>query len=331
MRRVLSNHQIDEYRIKRTPSVPISPNQPRRWLAEAWKTAKKQPITSSSMPSSSTEAKGQSTESQERLAIFISLNNDSFVLILNPGCSGVEIQHHFPVNGQVSAIAFQNKLVFISGGSRRVDLMDLSTGQVSSLPDMINARRFPVGVGNENEIFVFGTWMSSDSTECLSNEVYEDASGRRPLCHLMVLRAKELLPPSRWSILPPMIEKRSRCAAVNIPDYGILVIGGIGRNGLHLRSTELLTRRSGEVGGGEGEKWQWLPYTSMNKEHRGNPLAVYFQGRVYVVGYGEIVKEMEMLDVAAGGQWTPLTFSRQRQYLSIQSMAIVGNELFVTS
>ncbi|VUZ56209.1 unnamed protein product [Hymenolepis diminuta] len=151
----------------------------RRWLAEAWKTAKKQPITSSSMPSSSTEAKGQSTESQERLAIFISLNNDSFVLILNPGCSGVEIQHHFPVNGQVSAIAFQNKLVFISGGSRRVDLMDLSTGQVSSLPDMINARRFPVGVGNENEIFVFGTWMSSDSTECLSNEVYEDASGRR--------------------------------------------------------------------------------------------------------------------------------------------------------
>ncbi|VDL58465.1 unnamed protein product [Hymenolepis diminuta] len=85
-----------------------------------------------------------------------------------------------------------------------------------------------------------------------------------------------------------------------------------------LHSTVLLTRRSGEIGGGGGEKWQWLPYTPMNEEHDGHPLAVYFQWRVYVVGYGEIVQKMEMLDVAAGGQWTSLTFSPQRQNLNIQ-------------
>ncbi|VDL58831.1 unnamed protein product [Hymenolepis diminuta] len=65
----------------------------------------------------------------------------------------------------------------------------------------------------------------------------------------------------------------------------------------------------------------------MNKEHGGDPLAVYFQRRVYVVGCGEDVNKMEMLDMTAGSQWTSLTFFRQR--LEIQSMAIVGKELFV--
>ncbi|VUZ48103.1 unnamed protein product [Hymenolepis diminuta] len=53
---------------------------------------------------------------------------------------------------------------------------------------------------------------------------------------------KELLLPSRWSLLPSTIGDRSRCAAVNVTDSGVLVIGGIGRNRLPLRSTELLTR-----------------------------------------------------------------------------------------
>ncbi|VUZ40730.1 unnamed protein product, partial [Hymenolepis diminuta] len=47
---------------------------------------------------------------------------------------------------------------------------------------------------------------------------------------------------ARWSLLPPMIEERSLYAAVSIPHSGVLVIGGKGRNGLRLRSTELLTR-----------------------------------------------------------------------------------------
>ncbi|VDL58127.1 unnamed protein product [Hymenolepis diminuta] len=172
--------------------------------------------------------------------------------------------------------------------ARRVDLIDLSTGQVSSLPDMINVVHFSVGV---------------------------------------LKRVKELLPPSRWSLLPPMIEERSQCAAVNIPNYGILVIGGVGRNRLPLRSTELLTRLSNEGESGEGEKWQWRHFPPMNYDHCGSPLSVYFQGRVYIVGSGDKVNEMEMLDVAAGGQWTTLTFFRHP--LTIQSMATVGKKLFL--
>ncbi|VUZ48092.1 unnamed protein product [Hymenolepis diminuta] len=140
-------------------------------------------------------------------------------------------------------------------------------------------------------------------------------------------RVKELLPPSRWSLLPPMIEERSQCAAVNIPNYGILVIGGVGRNRLPLRSTELLTRLSNEGESGEGEKWQWRHFPPMNYDHCGSPLSVYFQGRVYIVGSGDKVNEMEMLDVAAGGQWTTLTFFRHP--LTIQSMATVGKKLFL--
>ncbi|VUZ38692.1 unnamed protein product, partial [Hymenolepis diminuta] len=120
-----------------------------------------------------------------------------------------------------------------------------------------------------------------------------------------------------------------RCAAVNIPDSGVLVIGGIGKNRLPLGSTELLTGWSGKGGDGGGVKWQWLPFPPMNKDHGDDPLAVYFQGKVYVVACGENVSMMEMLDVEAGGQWTYLTSFGLRQGLRIYSMARVGNKLFV--
>ncbi|VUZ49959.1 unnamed protein product [Hymenolepis diminuta] len=116
-------------------------------------------------------------------------------------------------------------------------------------------------------------------------------------------RETELLPPSRWSLLPPIIEERSRCVAVNIPHSDALVIGRIGRNRLPLPSTELLTRRSGEEGeggGGGGDKWQWLPFAPTNEEHRGDPLAVYFQGRVCIVGCGGFVNKIEIMTVGAG-------------------------------
>ncbi|VDL64131.1 unnamed protein product [Hymenolepis diminuta] len=273
------------------------------------------------MPSFSPEEKGQSFESKERLATFELLTNATRVYILKPDCSEEEIELRLPERECTTVFTFQDKLVFMGRprskkkpGSRRVDLLDPSTGQVSSFPDMINARYFPFGVATENEIFVYETELSFSFSVGLK-------------------RMKELLPPSRWSLLPPMFEERAECAAVNIPDYGILFIGGYDRNGSILRSTELLTRQSAEAAGGGGEKWQWLPYIPMNKEHRGEPLAVYFQGRVYVVGYLEVVNEMEMLDVTAGSQWTSLTFSSHSpdQRLKIYSMARVGNELFVSS
>ncbi|VUZ48098.1 unnamed protein product, partial [Hymenolepis diminuta] len=116
----------------------------RRCLADARKTARKHPIPSSSMPPSSSEAKGQSTESQERLAILEYIGDGKQIRILNSECSAVEIEYQLPVRGSVNVVAFQNKLAITpykfsvenNPGSKKVDLIDLSTGQVSSLPDM---------------------------------------------------------------------------------------------------------------------------------------------------------------------------------------------------
>ncbi|VUZ47604.1 unnamed protein product, partial [Hymenolepis diminuta] len=123
--------------------------------------------------------------------------------------------------------------------------MDPSTGRVSPLPNMLNARKWPASVTTENEIFVFSDGMVLDSPGVYSSEVYEASSGR-------------------WSPLPLMIEERTLCAAVSIANSSVLVIGGIGRNQVGLRSTELLTQLAGEGGGGGGEKWQWRPFSPMN-------------------------------------------------------------------
>ncbi|VUZ56225.1 unnamed protein product, partial [Hymenolepis diminuta] len=152
------------------------------------------------MSSSSTEVKEQSFD-QERLAIFEYIEDATQVCILNPERSKLEIKLQLPEIECTNIFAFQNKLVFVGGWeiknnpfTRRVDLMDLSTGQVSSLPDMINIIQSSVCVGTESEIFVFGTGIFLGSYQWFPNQLYEAASGR-------------------WSPLPPMIEDRSRCAA----------------------------------------------------------------------------------------------------------------------
>ncbi|VUZ43748.1 unnamed protein product, partial [Hymenolepis diminuta] len=212
---------------------------PAEWrlcLAEGRKTEKEEPIASSSMPTISTEPKGQNPESRERLAIFERRNNVTRLSIYNAECSKVETELKLPYSECTKVLAFQNKLVFIGGNpdSKRVGMIDPSTGRVSSLPNMINARHFPACEATENEIFVFSSF-SRNSPGVYLSEVYETASGR-------------------WSPLPPMIEERWHCTAVSIPDSGVLVIGGVGRKSAVLCSTELLTRRSGEGGGGGGEK-----------------------------------------------------------------------------
>ncbi|VUZ38825.1 unnamed protein product [Hymenolepis diminuta] len=69
----------------------------------------------------------------------------------------------------------------------------------------------------------------------------------------------------------------------------------------------------------------------MNEKHGGDIPASYLQGRVYVVGYGENVDAMEMLDVAADGQWTSLTSNDCSlcQPLRVGSMTGVDNQLFI--
>ncbi|VUZ48192.1 unnamed protein product [Hymenolepis diminuta] len=65
------------------------------------------------MPSSSIEAKGQSSESQERLATLGSVVNVTLVCILNLECSEVEIELQLPERECANVFACQNKLVFI--------------------------------------------------------------------------------------------------------------------------------------------------------------------------------------------------------------------------
>ncbi|VUZ48108.1 unnamed protein product, partial [Hymenolepis diminuta] len=141
----------------------------REWLAEGRKTARKQPIASS-LKTSSTEAKGHCSESHERLTTFVSIENATQVWILNRECSAVEIELQLRGRKCTTVFTFQDKLVFMGGwqsenvtGSRNVDLMDISTGQVSSIPDMIKARNSPVGVATENEIFAICNRWPSDS------------------------------------------------------------------------------------------------------------------------------------------------------------------------
>ncbi|VUZ56229.1 unnamed protein product [Hymenolepis diminuta] len=191
------------------------------------------------MPSSSILPRSQISEGAERLAELKNQNGDTVANVFNAKCSEVETEVKLRGRGCWRVVAFQNNLVFIGGWESecnhlpsRVDPMDPLTGRVLPLPDLIDARKRPVCVATENEIFVF-TDFRLNAPAVYSREVYESASGS-------------------WSPLPLMIEKRKWYAIVNIPDSGILVMGGVGRKGVALHSTELLTCWSGDGGIGRG-------------------------------------------------------------------------------
>ncbi|VUZ38685.1 unnamed protein product, partial [Hymenolepis diminuta] len=76
----------------------------RRCLAAELNNAKEQPIASSSMPSSSIKEKGQSSEGQERLAIF---EYGANVCILNPECNEVEIEYELSLRGYTNIFVFR--------------------------------------------------------------------------------------------------------------------------------------------------------------------------------------------------------------------------------
>ncbi|VUZ38799.1 unnamed protein product [Hymenolepis diminuta] len=63
------------------------------------------------MPPSSTEAKGQCTENQERLATFGRTLGDTQVCFLNPECSDVVIKHQLPLKGYRNVVAFQSEIL----------------------------------------------------------------------------------------------------------------------------------------------------------------------------------------------------------------------------
>ncbi|VUZ47603.1 unnamed protein product [Hymenolepis diminuta] len=123
---------------------------------------------------------------RERLATRKILFGDTVVSIFNSECSDLEIELKLPDRICWRIGSFQNKILFIGGWeegrdnpwSSKVDLMDPSTGRVSPLPNMLNARKWPASVTTENEIFVFSDGMVLDSPGVYSSEVYEASSGR---------------------------------------------------------------------------------------------------------------------------------------------------------
>ncbi|VUZ48080.1 unnamed protein product [Hymenolepis diminuta] len=119
----------------------------RRWLAERRKTAKRQLIASSLMPSSSTEAKDNPLSiSQEMLATFDYIENKLQIYILNPECSEVEIEHQLPIEEMRNFISYIVRQTGFHGWldenhhHNRMDPMDPLTGRMSPLSDLINAR-----------------------------------------------------------------------------------------------------------------------------------------------------------------------------------------------
>ncbi|KAM7533350.1 hypothetical protein Aperf_G00000121123 [Anoplocephala perfoliata] len=211
-----------------------------------------------------------------------------------------------------SIISFQNKLVFIGGfhprygWSNGVDLMDTGNGQVSLLPEMSYARNQPPCAASESHIFVFGENIYDGS---FTGEFYENGS-------------------ERWLPLPRMNVIRCNCAAVYIPNIGVLVLGGVGGAYIEHKETELLTCESEE---GE-DKWTWRLTTPMLSK-RGKPLAVVFQQRVYVVSQSKELGDMEMLNLSAGlhgSQWTSLvSFGPLESSLKVDRMVKADNELYI--
>ncbi|VUZ44879.1 unnamed protein product [Hymenolepis diminuta] len=225
-----------------------------RCPAERLKPGKKQPIASSSMTSNVKFCLSLFVlRNQEILATFEYEANAKRVCILNAECTEVEIERQLALRGYTNIFTFQNKLAFIGDylsenkpGSRRVDLMDVSTGQLLSLPDMMNAICSPVCVGIKNEIVL-----------------------SLPLalrCFRTVFRMKfSRLLQEGGRLFQPCRKKEEGCALLSTmqaPPYWSLV--ELEENMFALHHTELLPRRPSEGGGKGGEKWQWRHFPPMH-------------------------------------------------------------------
>lgn len=129
----------------------------------------------------------------------------------------------------------------------------------------------------------------------------------------------------RWLPLPPMKVERCGHAAVSIPNMGLLVVGGRGKDGKDLRAAEILRSESRE-----GQEWlKWKSTAPMLRE-RGSPLAAYFRQTVYVLGAFCDVNDIEMLNVSMGdcNQWTSLKpFGMLSHNFFISRLIQVGDEL----
>lgn len=101
-------------------------------------------------------------------------------------------------------------------------------------------------------------------------------------------------------MLSTMPTARHSSAAVHIPLFGDLILGGIAKRN-RLRTAELLNTL--EMNNGRDGMWRNIIYMI---KPRWNPSAVYFDNCIFVVSPEE--STMEMLPIRGGqfGQWTLL-------------------------
>lgn len=123
-----------------------------------------------------------------------------------------------------------------------------------------------------------------------------------------------------WKIIMDMPTARFGSAAVQIPNFGILVIGG--RNAGGILSTAIVLNV---------EKETWTEIAPMNKP-RFLPCAVYFQESVLVVGYlNDMNHSIEQLKISPKSpwQWTIINSELTIQS-SISCLFIFKDELLLS-
>ncbi|VDN98521.1 unnamed protein product [Rodentolepis nana] len=127
-----------------------------------------------------------------------------------------------------------------------------------------------------------------------------------------------------WEGLPDMSTGRFGSAAINIPELGVLVLGGQGVDAEELNTVELFQISA--------ENSVWCSFTPMLKTIY-RPVVDFFQGCVYVVGSQfSHPQTAEFLSITNGrqGQWTLISKSLStRRYLS--SMLAFSDHLYIVA
>ncbi|VDK50498.1 unnamed protein product [Taenia asiatica] len=174
-------------------------------------------------------------------------------------------------------------------------------GSISHKP-FTTKRRFFYAVASRSEsIFIFG------------GEVYNGQSVST--CEKLDIASGNL------TQLPEMLPARWNASALNIPEIGIVVVGGIcqdNRQNRRLRSAEVLVEDPGNESG-----WRWIRLNPMLKE-RDRPGVAYFRGCVVVAG-----GRHELYDSSA--EYLPLTSIEQTNAQWTRLRDVDGLNLFRTS
>uniref|UniRef100_A0A5K3FX10 BTB domain-containing protein n=1 Tax=Mesocestoides corti TaxID=53468 RepID=A0A5K3FX10_MESCO len=201
------------------------------------------------------------------------------------------------LNFQVSSlqgclVTFFKDSIYFTGGyhwngsiSDRVDRVNPFSGSVSRVSPMSHARYGHCAAANDQYLFVFGAY---------SGELYVDKCEKYDPIR------------DRWTRLPDMITRRSENAAVNVPDVGIVVVGGW--QDQVRRKVNFVELLSPSMEG--GNDWSWKTLTPM-LQWRIRPAVAYFRGCVIVAGGNDGVHAtFEYLTLTSryhnSSQWTQL-------------------------